>query len=90
MQRCHGAGARDEPQERLRGRERAAAACHPPEATIGSLSSPMFFLFDLVFPPPRNLVPGFLIIRAHKQYRALDSEKLTTTSTRFSQSIVHV
>ena len=40
MQRSHRARTRDEPQERLRGRERAAAACHPPQATarLASLS----------------------------------------------------
>ena len=41
MRRSHGAGTRDEPQERLRGRtERVVAARHPPQATarLASLS----------------------------------------------------
>ena len=41
MQRSHGEGARDDPQEHLRGRrERVVAARHPPQATarLASLS----------------------------------------------------
>ena len=41
IRRSHGAGTRDQPQERLRGRrERVAAARHPPQATarLASLS----------------------------------------------------
>ena len=37
------AGTRDEPQERLRGRERAAADLHPPQATTRLASLFVFF-----------------------------------------------
>ena len=46
MRRSHGAGTRDEPQERLRGRrERVAAAHHPLQATAQLASLTDIFPF---------------------------------------------
>ena len=40
--------------------ERVAAALSLPSLRLGSLRSPIFFLFDLVpFPPLPSLVPGY-------------------------------
>ena len=57
MQRSHGAGTRDEPQERLRGRrERVAAAHHPLQATAQLASLTDIFPFWPSFSPTEE--PG--------------------------------